>query len=438
MTLLILAFFAGVLTVLTPCVLPLLPIVFGTSLEGHEKRYAPFLVILGLSISIFIFSIALKASTLLIDIHPYTWKYLSGGILIFLGLVYIFPNLWKSMSSFFKINSTSSQLLQKAGSKKGITKYLLLGAALGPVFSSCSPTYLIILAIILPVSLVTGLSALLAYILGLAVVLSLIAFFGQKFSQKLKVFSRKNISKILGVLFLLIGLAIILGYDKKVEAWILEKNFLNLVEFEYNLTNQLDLEQFETQSAGVLESKNDVYKIEGLDIGQEGYGCTDSGHCINTDIEVSGSIVGQKAPEISGVGEWRNSQELTMEEHLGSVVLVKFWTSGCINCIRSHEGTNELFEKFSDEDFKILSFHSPEFSYEKNIEEVEKSITSYDIIYPVIQDNDFTMFRAYKNRYWPAYYLIDREGIVRYEFFGDKNNTKIEEKIEDLLLDNIF
>jgi len=114
-------------------------------------------------------------------------------------------------------------------------------------------------------------------------------------------------------------------------------------------------------------------------------------------------------------------------------VLVKFWTSGCINCIRSHTSTNKLFEQFSSEDFQILSFHSPEFAYEKNIEEVEKSIKSYNILFPVIQDNDFTMFRAYKNRYWPAYFLIDREGIVRYEFFGDRNDEEIEEKIEELL-----
>ena len=72
---------------------------------------------------------------------------------------------------------------------------------------------------------------------------------------------------------------------------------------------------------------------------------------------------------------------------------------------------------FSEDDFEIIGFHSPEFAYERNIEEVEKTIENYNITYPVVQDNNFTMFRAYKNRYWPAYFLIDTEGIVRYEFF---------------------
>jgi len=433
MTLLLLAFFAWVLTVLAPCVLPLLPVVLGTSLEWRERSYAPFLVILWLSTSILIFSLILKASTLLIDIHPNTWKYLSGGILVFLWLIYIFPDIWKKITSLLRFNSKSSELLSKADTKQGIVKYLLLWAALWPVFSSCSPTYLIILAIILPVSFFIWLSALLAYILWLVLILALIAFFGQRFSRKLKFLNGKKVSKFLWVIFLIIGLAIISGYDKKIETWLLSKNFLNLTEFEQNLMRQLDLEQFETAGSTSRDSEvNKSYDIWLPD--SEVYGCEDSGNCIKLDETPIGSIIWQKAPEIEWLSQWRNSDEITMESLIWNVVLVKFWTSSCINCIRSHEWTNKLLEIFSEEDFEILSFHSPEFSYEKNIEEVEKSISLYDIKYRVAQDNDYMMFRAYKNRYWPAYFLIDREGIVRYEFFGDKSDQEIKKKITELLL----
>ena len=435
MTLLILAFFAWVLTVLAPCVLPLLPVVLGTSLEGKERRYAPFFVILWLSISILVFSLLLKASTLLIDIHPNTWKYLSWGILIFLGLIYIFPDLWKKITSGVRLNSKSSELLQKADTQTWTFKYLLLWAALWPVFSSCSPTYLIILAIILPVSFFVGLSALFAYILGLAFVLCLIAIFGQKFATKLQFLNGKNVSKFLWILFLIIGLAIISGYDKKIETWLVSKDILNFTEFEQNLTKQLDLEKFEN----IQNQNQDIetqypYQLEGINYDEEIYGCEDGWKCIKIDAEVSGSIVWSLAPRIEWVGEWRNGEISDMKDLEWSVVLVKFFSSSCINCIRSHTDTNSLYENFNSEHFDIIWFHSPEFAYEKNIEVLEESILNHDIRYPVAQDNDFIMFRAYKNRYWPAYFLIDRDGVVRYEFFWNGNTEVLEEKITELLL----
>lgn len=434
MTLLILAFFAWVLTVLAPCVLPLLPVVLGTSLEWKERRYAPFLVILWLSISILVFSLLLKASTLLIDIHPNTWKYLSWGILIFLGLIYIFPDLWKKIISSMRLNSKSSELLQKADVQTWRVKYLFLWAALWPVFSSCSPTYLIILAIILPVSFFIWFTALIGYILWLAFILSLIAFFGQKFARKLKFLSGKKVSKFLWILFLIIGLAIITGFDKKLEAWILSKNFLNLTEFEQSLTKQLDLEQFETQSNSQINQDNFSFDIWNSENTGEVYSCTETGACTKADETSTWSIIWLPAPQLDWVSEWRNGEVKSMEELLWKVVLVKFWTSGCINCINSHNGTNSLLKKFWEDNFEILSFHSPEYAYERNIEEVEKSIKNYNITYTVVQDNDFIMFRAYKNHYWPAYFLIDKAGIVRYEFFGDRSDQEIEEKITELLL----
>lgn len=165
MTLLVIAFLSGVLTVLAPCVLPLLPIVLGASAEDGNNKKIPLVIITSLSISIIIFSLLLKASTVLIDVPSSFWKSFSGGMIIALGIITIFPNLWKNISTKFGFTGKSNNLLHKSQEKKGMSKYIFMGFALGPVFSSCSPTYAVILAIVLPAGFLFGFIALISYTL---------------------------------------------------------------------------------------------------------------------------------------------------------------------------------------------------------------------------------------------------------------------------------
>ena len=130
MTLLIIAFFSGVLTVLAPCVLPILPIILGASVEDNTNKYTPYIIIASLSISVLIFSLLLKASTILIDVPPTFWKSFSGGLIIGLGIITLFPNLWKNVSTKLGFSDNSNKLLHKSGEKKGNLKYILMGFAL--------------------------------------------------------------------------------------------------------------------------------------------------------------------------------------------------------------------------------------------------------------------------------------------------------------------
>ncbi len=171
MILLAIAYFSGILTVLSPCVLPILPIILGTTVSDTKHKYAPYVLIASLSLSVFVFSLLLKATTLLIDVPPSFWKIMSGGILIALGIVFLFPKVWAKITHRFGAESGSQKFLQHANSQDGYKKYALMGTALGPVFSSCSPTYALILAIILPANFGFGLLALGMYILGLASIL---------------------------------------------------------------------------------------------------------------------------------------------------------------------------------------------------------------------------------------------------------------------------
>lgn len=230
------SFIAGVLTVLAPCVFTLLPVILGGSLTGSNWK-KPAVIITSLSISIFVFTLLIKASTLLINIHPDFWKFLSGLILIFFGLITLFPNIWTKINVKLGLSTNSDKLLHKGSQKTGFVGDILIGAALGPVFSSCSPTYTIIIATILPQDLFTGVINLIVYIIGLAIVLTVIAIFGQKIIKKTKwsVDPNGKFKKFLGILFIIIGIVIFTGFDKTLETFLLDRGLFDVTQIEMQL-----------------------------------------------------------------------------------------------------------------------------------------------------------------------------------------------------------
>ncbi len=234
--LLIVSFVSGILTVLAPCVLPLLPVIIGSSATSQNK-YQPYIITASLAIFVTIFTILLKASTLLIDIDPQVWKSISGILVILFGLSYVFPILWAKLLYRLRLSNTSDQLLEKASEQNGVLKPILIGASLSPVFASCSPTYTLILATILPQSFASGLVYILVYSLGLALVMLLVALLGRKFIQKVKFFTNPDgiFRKSLGILFILIGVAVIVGWDKQFETWILETQLFDVTKIEESI-----------------------------------------------------------------------------------------------------------------------------------------------------------------------------------------------------------
>lgn len=239
MTLLLLAFFAGVLTVLAPCILPLLPVIIGRGVDVRSK-WTPYIVIGSLSVSILAFTYVLKVSTVFIEIPSSFWAYFSGSILVIIGLIFAFPKIWESFSFVGKVSRDSNSLLGTGHQKKNLWGDIIIGAALGPVFSSCSPTYFLILASVLPASFLLGTVYLLAYIGGLAFILLLISLLGQKFVSRITWAADPEgyFKRSLGILFLLAGLAIFSGLDKEFEVFILDSG-LNTVQFENYLLESI-------------------------------------------------------------------------------------------------------------------------------------------------------------------------------------------------------
>ena len=143
--------------------------------------------------------------------------------------------------------------------------------------------------------------------------------------------------------------------------------------------------------------------------------------------------LGTRAPEFRGISNWINSPPLTMEELRGQVVLIDFWTYTCVNCIRTLPYLKEWHDKYADKGLTIVGVHAPEFEFEKVTENVVRSAEEYGLGWPIAQDNDFKTWRDYANRYWPAKYLVDQHGTIRYLHFGEGRYLQTEEWIRDLL-----
>ena len=144
---------------------------------------------------------------------------------------------------------------------------------------------------------------------------------------------------------------------------------------------------------------------------------------------------GPLVPELMGISAWINSDPLTVSQLRGKVVLVDFWTYTCINCIRTFPFLKLWHSRYADDGLVILGIHTPEFEFEEDTENVRNATFKHGITWPVAQDNDYATWDAFRNRFWPAKYLVDQDGVIRYTHFGEGNYAETEEMIRDLLVE---
>lgn len=237
----LIAILAGILTVLAPCIFPLLPVVIGASEEGERHVSKRAVVVIGsLSLSVLVFTLLLKATTVFISIPQTFWSTVSGVIIILVGVAIAFPLLWTRVPFVKKIGILGNKAVGAGYQEKSYKGDALMGLALGPVFTTCSPTYLFIIATILPASLGVGLVYLLGFIFGLAVSLLLIAYFGQKIVNKVNdhMQATGRIKQIFGLLIVVVGVLVLTGYDKKIETWILDSGYGATIKFEDGLIDR--------------------------------------------------------------------------------------------------------------------------------------------------------------------------------------------------------
>lgn len=240
MALLLVSILAGMLTVLAPCILPLLPVVVGSVASGRNSS-TPYVVVGSLSLSVILFTFLLKVSTVFVSVPAEFWATLSGLIIIFFGATLLWPDLWDRLPGIAKLSRNSNQLLGTGFKKKSVWGDVLVGLALGPIFSTCSPTYFVILATVLPASLALGTLYLLGYVAGLAVVLLFIALLGERLAGKLAGFGdpHSRFKKVLGWFFIVLGFMIMFGLEKKIESALLESGIFDITKVETTLLQRI-------------------------------------------------------------------------------------------------------------------------------------------------------------------------------------------------------
>lgn len=405
MLLFIISFIAGILTVLAPCVLPLLPVIVGGSLAGERSLLRAYRICLSLGASVVLFTILLKVSTAFIEIPQYVWQHLSGGIIVLFGITLLFPRLWDSLGFARWLNRGSNRVLASGYQKQSAWGDMLMGAALGPVFASCSPTYFIVLATVLPANFWMGLADLLAYAAGLSGFLFLIALGGQRIVDRLGITIDPSgwFRKSIGLLFVIVGLLVATGTEAKIERYLLERGF-------------------------------DVTRIEQMLLGANS-AAPGPKATLPADQK---SLVYKKAPELASIEGYINTagQPITISEFTGNkVVLIDFWTYSCINCQRTLPYLKAWYEKYREDGLEIIGVHTPEFAFERVLSNVQRATNEFGLTYPIVLDNSYGTWNAFGNQFWPRKYLIDIDGYIVFDHAGEGSYPETEAAIQKALME---
>jgi|GEM_PF-168469 len=442
-------FIAGLLTILLPCILPLIPIVLGVSITDKNKLQ-PLVTVTGMLLSfvgsVFLLQVVLSQFIELANII----RLGTFDVLFLFGLGFAthrkdirligaaLPSLffveygWQAVLIALIINLIAMELggrvataVQQFGTNvqtktreefggKSLLTAFIVGLTMGLVWVPCAgPALGFALSLVRDEPGLRAFLYLTAYGVGAGLPLLAIGYGGQYAVHSVRALTKYSgrIKQVSGIILMVTALLFYFHTFEKIQTWLLENtSFGNIgVDIEESL--------FE-DGMPVLEST------------------TESSSTDLPKLSIKG-----KAAALIGLGTWHNSNPLTSEDLKGKVVLIDFWTYSCINCIRTLPYIQGYWEKYgsdslttgADTPFVLLGIHTPEFVFEKSDKNVANAIKKHGLTYPVAQDNDFATWDAFKNRYWPAKYLIDAQGNIRYTHFGEGDYEETDKAIASLL-----
>ena len=421
MTLFVLAYLGGVLTIISPCILPVLPFVFARSDKPFLSSGLPLLAGMAATFAA-VATLAAIGGGWAVEANEYG-RYAALALLALFGLALLFPALSDRLTRpLVALGSRLSETADRSAGTGGSTVLpsLLLGVATGLLWAPCAGP---VLGLILTGAALEGANAqtsllLAAYAAGAATSLALALVIGGRVFAAMKrlLGAGEWIRRGLGAAVLGGVVVIALGFDTK---FLTQVSLASTAPLEQGLVDKLHPELREQPS------------VEGGPIAMTGNppAITQGQPEVKTqDFPDEGGM-----PSLSGATDWLNSPPLTPEALRGKVVVVDFWTYSCINCLRSIPYVRAWAEKYKDQGLVVIGVHTPEFAFEKNIDNVKKAVADLKIGFPVAIDNDYAIWRAFKNHYWPADYFIDAQGRIRDHSFGEGDYEASEHVIQQLL-----
>jgi cytochrome c biogenesis protein CcdA/thiol-disulfide isomerase/thioredoxin len=402
MLLYVLAFIGGVLTIVSPCILPVLPFVFARADQPFRRSGLPMLIGMALTFA-GVATVAALAGSWVVRANQYG-RYIAIAIFGLMGLALLFPSLAEFLSRPFV--RLGGKVQQEGDSAPSVGKSLLLGVSTGLLWAPCAGP---ILGLILTGAAVEGASArsaflLLAFALGAATSLALALLAGKKVFTLMKrsLGAEEWIRRGLGVAVLLGVVAIASGLDT-------------------GLLTRVSL----ASTSGIEQRLVDRFRPGSVNASGAGVGAV---HGATVALGNEGAM-----PSLDGAVSWLNSPPLTNTELRGKVVVIDFWTYSCINCLRSIPYVEAWAEKYKSDGLVVIGVHTPEFAFEKDPTNVAKAVEDLKITYPVALDSNYAIWKAFNNQYWPAHYFIDANGVIRYHHFGEGEYDESERVIQELL-----
>ena len=396
------AFLAGIVTVLSPCILPVLPVVLSGGVGGGKAR--PWGVISGFMASFTVFTLTLSTLVKTLGLNPELLRWLSAALVLAFGVVLVVPALKDGFLNLAtRLVTRPSAPVRVGGSPKGYWSGLVLGLGLGLVWTPCvGPIMASVITLALSQSVDAGsVFITLAYTLGTSIPLFLIMLGGRSLMQKAPWFTKHSsgIQRGFGVLMIATALALFTGADRSFSSWLLEV--------------------FPSYGSGLTAIENqDAVKKE----------------LANRKPKKVAEMAAVARDRLTlGKGAWINSVPLTLAGLKGKVVLVDFWTYSCINCVRTLPYLRAWYSKYSDQGLVIVGVHSPEFAFEQSESNVRQAVKDLKVTWPVVQDNDFGIWTAYDNQGWPAHFLYDRDGNLIETHLGEGNYAETEAAIAKAL-----
>ena len=425
LVLLAFAFVSGVITILSPCILPVLPIVLSGSVGKGKAR--PFGVIAGFVASFTLFTLALTAIVQALGVPPDILRVVAVVLIISFGLVMLVPRLRYVFEALATRVTSRRSSGPRPGGSSGFLGGLPVGISLGLVWTPCvGPIMASVISLALTQRVDGGAVFItLAYTIGTSIPMLGVMLGGRTLLKRVPSLAKNSagIQRGFGVLMILVGMAIGFGWDRQFQSAVLNvlPNYgagLTAIEELEPVTDALaGRDQDRPEAGGAMMMSGPQYAS--FDDPPEKGRLSDYG----------------PAPELIAGGEWFNTEgaPLRMRDLRGKVVLVDFWTYSCINCVRTIPYLKAWYEKYEDQGLVIVGVHTPEFEFEKKPSNVAEAMEDLGITWPVVQDNDYSQWRAYRNRYWPAHYFIDAEGNVRYFHYGEGKYDTSEKVIRALL-----
>ena len=400
MLIILLAYLGGILTILSPCILPVLPFVFARADRSFVRSTLPMLAGMAATFAI-VATLAAVGGGWAVQANA-IGRWAALILLALFGIALVFPSISDRLTR--PLVALGSRMTEQSGQQDSVWSSAVLGIATGLLWAPCAGP---ILGIIFTAAALQGASfdttfLLLAYALGAATSLALALVVGGKVFARMKksLGASERIRQVLGVLVLIGVVAIALGLDTRVLSKISSAQTASL---ESGLAAKLGLGQGAESDARTNAMGELVLPSQG------------------------------ELPPLDGLGPWYNSSPLTREQLRGKVVLVDFWTYSCINCLRAIPYVRAWYDKYRDDGLVVIGVHAPEFAFEREPANVAKAIKDLDIRYPVALDNQYKLWSALKNNYWPAHYFIDAQGRIRYFHHGEGEYDVSERVIRQLL-----